>query len=202
MGYPRLIHHGDAIAGVIDEVDQEAAPEGLVQPAVDVALGAPACRLLECRDGTVRIGPGEEEIQILGVAVDARVVGVGVRASHDEGDARFLQEAQGIGPGIEFLRLAVYLGQPRLCPADRRGIALVSLHAPKGRNSTPERSQSTRRAGRAAGAQPWARAAASWGSASPTRASTRTSARASPRLSPMLSMPMGMWCSEARSTKR
>jgi hypothetical protein len=107
---PVVVDDGDAISRGVDEVHQVVVPEGLVQPSVHGALYAPAV-LLEHRERAVGVRLAQEEVQVLGVAVDAGMSGVRVGSADQEWDVRVAHQLHGAMSRLQLIRVAISLGE-------------------------------------------------------------------------------------------
>src|SRR5205085_9831949 len=97
---PSVIDWGDGVAGTVDEVDEVLAAAGLGEPVRVGDFGFEAGGR-ESSQGPVAVARPQEDVEVLGIAGDARVAGEGVSPADEEIDPRVAHGPQRIAVTID-----------------------------------------------------------------------------------------------------
>ena len=100
---PAIVYRTDAVARAEDKVDEVVVLPRLAQPVWEGQLGAVA-GLAERRHRAIHVASAQEEIEVLRVTHDPRVLEEGVRASDEKGNACITEHVQ--RAAIERVRVA------------------------------------------------------------------------------------------------
>jgi hypothetical protein len=129
---PVLVDTREAIARAEDDVDEEFAVVGFAEPVRERLLGDVAGRP-ERGQGRLEVFLADEDVEVLGVALDAGVAREGVGAADQHREARLAEHAQGMA--VELARLRV---QERSCRRHLPAMRLVQARCgPWRRGSCP-----------------------------------------------------------------
>jgi hypothetical protein len=90
---PTVVNGAGAVAGAEHEIDEVLVPPRLREPVREGELGSVA-RRLECLHRAIEVGAAKEEVEVLRVAHDPRVLEEGVRAADEEGYGRVAEHVQ------------------------------------------------------------------------------------------------------------
>jgi hypothetical protein len=88
---PRVVHDGDPVSRAEDHVDESVGRPHLGQPVREHELGF-VSRRRAYLEQTVHVGGPEEDVEVLGRAVDASLVHEGERPAHQEGNITASQD--------------------------------------------------------------------------------------------------------------
>ena len=112
MVEPLVVDLGDAIARAIDHVYEVLAAVRFAQPMPERNLGL-VPRRAQRRERPFEVARPDEHVKVLGVVLDARVAGEGIRAADQNVEVGFLERAQRRAierPGSGFENLQLRLG--------------------------------------------------------------------------------------------
>jgi hypothetical protein len=90
---PLLIDTRDAIARAVDHVDEVLAAIRLAEP-MRKRDGRRVAGTTECAQTALEVSAADEDVEVLGVALDARVVGEGVTTSDKDIDTGSLEHVE------------------------------------------------------------------------------------------------------------
>jgi hypothetical protein len=115
---PLIVDPGDAVARAVDHIHEILAAVRFAQPVREPYFGLIACRA-QRRQRPFEISGPDEHVEVLGMALDARVASEGIRSANQDVEVGLLERAQRGAverPGLGFENLQPWLGSGHIFP--------------------------------------------------------------------------------------